>query len=953
VLDAGTSVERYGGASTLGATSSPSQASTRRDDASPSCAFVTFTEDDIGQSIPVRFEAQVLRYRDRIAVKTRSAPLTYGALSRTANRIARAVLARRGSGQEPVAYLLTDDAKIIVAIFGILKSGKMYVPLDAEHPRARTSQVLEDVQAVLIVTDSQNLPAARELSGAVEPLNIDTIPADVSDENPEVTLSPDSFAYILYTSGSTGQPKGVLQNHRYVLHNVMKHTNSLRISPADRLCLLSSRTSAQAMTGIYSALLNGGAICPFRIREEGLDRLSAWLIQEEITIYHSSASIFRLFARTLTESEEFPRLRVVKLGSEPVSRKDLELYKKHFPPTCVFVNALSSTETGTFRQYIADHGTAISGSIVPVGYPVPDMEILLLDDSGEPVGSDCVGEITVRSRYLSPGYWRKPDLTLAAFLPDPSGGDARIFRTGDLGRLSPDGCLHHLGRKDFRVKIRGNRVELAEIEMALLEAACIQQAVVVAREDQRGDQFLVAYIVQAAKGPSANADELRAFLKRKLPDYMLPSQFMSLEALPMLPTGKVDRRALPAPESVRSQGDGSYVAPRDRLEHQLVNIWEELLGVHPIGIRDDFFELGGNSLLAVSVMNRIEKTYGKKLPVSTLFGGATVEYLASALPEQRKNEIPVPLVKIQTCGSRRPFFFLHGQYDGGGFYCLNLARYLGEDQPFYALQPHGLDGQPPPATIEAMAASYLETVRAFQPHGPYLLGGYCNGGLVAFEMARQFQALGEKVDLLVMIDARAKNAHLRLQHKLISWVARLLKLDADQQLDLFMRWRLFVTCFNELSGLKRVTFVLKKVSKLRAAAKWFAHIFRREYPRDLVAAIPEAVDLTPDNPEDWNRVLEAQTKHYNRAVAYHVPYPYSGCVTLFLSNERRYSTDEPTMGWRDVAAEVDLHVIPGTHQTCLGEHLEVLAQHLKPCLDKLHLGLEGRDQKPEPYAPST
>jgi amino acid adenylation domain-containing protein len=922
-LPAGTDNEK--GALSAVATSSLPQPSTRQDNSDGGCSFIPFPEDDTEQSIPVRFELQVLNYTDRTAISSRGTSLTYRAVNDNANRIARGILARTGSGQEPVAYLLTDDAKIIAAILGILKAGKIYVALDAAAPRARTSQVVEDAQPVLILTDSQNLGGVQETSGTVELLNIDAIPPSVPVENLELPLSPDSCAAIVYTSGSTGQPKGVLQNHRNLLHNVMNNTNSLRISADDRFCLLSSRTSAQAMTGIFNALLNGGAVCPFRIREEGLDHLSAWLVQEEITVYHSSASIFHRFARTLTGNEEFPRLRVVKLGGEPVSSRDLELYRQHFPKACIFVNGISSTETGTFRQYIADHDTTIEGRIVPVGYPVPDMEVLLLDDADKPVGSDCVGEIAVRSRYIAPGYWRKPDLTSAAFAPDPSGSGARIYRTGDLGRQSPDGCLHHLGRKDFQVKIRGNRVELAEVEMALMELAAIRQAVVVAREDQRGEQLLIAYTVPAAK-PSPTAHSLRSALREKLPDYMVPSAFVMLDELPLTPQGKVDRQALPGPLLERN-----YVAPRNPLEAQLVEIWEETLDIRPIGVRDDFFELGGDSLLTVSVMTRIEQTFGRHLPVSTFLAGATVENLAIAIPNQDNEQTDSPLLKIQPRGSRKPFFFVHGGMvpEGGISCCFQLARYLGKERPFYALQSLRLE------TIEVMAASHLEVLRAVEPHGPYLLGGYCKGGLVAFEMAQQLRALGERVGLLVVIDAVVRNSSFRFHHKLVSSTARLLRLDADQQLDCFLRLRDFVICFGELSGLKQVTFVLKKVRKLGQAAKLLARLLWRNCQPKGVFTIPQPAAPTPDNPAGSNRRAPWNPTRSSRVVGGYVAYPYSGRVTVFSSNERQHKTDDPTLGWRHVASEVDLHVIPGDHQTCLTEHFDVSAKYLKSCLDNL------------------
>src|SRR5512146_2463712 len=465
-------------------------------EAEPSPRLVAFADEAIEQSLPSRFEEQARKFPERLAVKTSKCSLTYRELNHAANRIARAILQRCGHGPHPVACLFSDDALWVATILGILKAGKMYVTLDPEHPPSRTEQVWREAQAPLLATDTPNLAAARRLSGAVEPLNVESIDT-FSDENLGLNLAPDSLACILFTSGSTGQPKGVVHNHRNLLHNIKNHTNTLQITAQDRLSLLSSRTTAQAATGTYSALLNGAALCFFRLKEEGLERLARWLSDEQITIYHSSASIFRHFAASLAGKSLFPGLRVVKLGSEPISSRELQLFKAHFSPDCLFVNALNSTETGMIRQYRTRNGS-VEGNIVPVGYGVPNMEVLVLGDDGRSVAPGEVGEIVVRSRYLAVGYWQKPEQSKAAFAADSAGSDLRLFRTGDIGRLLSDGALVHLGRKDSRVKIRGNRVELAEVEAALLAVTGVKQAVVAAQEDARHDRILVAYVVPEA-----------------------------------------------------------------------------------------------------------------------------------------------------------------------------------------------------------------------------------------------------------------------------------------------------------------------------------------------------------------------------------------------------------------------------------------------------------------------
>src|SRR5579864_4388711 len=483
---------------------------------------IAFADEAVEQSLPARFEEQVRKFPERLAIRTKNGALTYRELNWAANGIARAILQRCGSGPHPVGCLFSDDALWVATILGILKAGKLYVSLDPEHPPLRTEQVWREARPMLLATDASNLTAARQLSGAVESLSVESI-NDYSEENLELSVGPACLACILFTSGSTGQPKGVVHSHRSILHNIKNNTNTLHIGAVDRLSLLSSRTTAQAVTGTFSALLNGATLCFFRFKEEGLERLAHWLDDDGITIYHSSASTFRHFAASLTGNSLFPALRVVKLGSEPVSRRELQLFKAHFSPDCLFVNALSSTETFMIRQYRTRNG-AVDGNLVPVGYDVPDMEVLVLGEDGQPVGFGEVGEIVVRSRYLAVGYWQRPEETQAAFVRDSSGSDLRMFRTGDIGRILPDGALVHLGRKGSRVKIRGNRVELAEVEAALLNVPSVKQAVVAAQEDERGNRILVAYVVPTSQ-ESAGPMLMRRALRDRLPRYMVPSLF--------------------------------------------------------------------------------------------------------------------------------------------------------------------------------------------------------------------------------------------------------------------------------------------------------------------------------------------------------------------------------------------------------------------------------------------
>jgi acyl carrier protein len=413
---------------------------------------------------------------------------------------------------------------------------------------------------------------------------------------------------------------------------VMNDTNSLGICVEDREISLTSPAGIGAIWIILRTLLNGAAVFPFEIKEEGIGKLAEWLITEKITILNALA-ILRQFSTILTENHKFPDIRLVGIGGDTVYKKDIDLYKKHFSQSSILFIGLGTTETGNLVQYFIDHETEITGDIVPVGYPSPGMEIMLSDDSGKKPGGDRTGEILVKSRYLSPGYWRMPELSKEKFLCDPDGGDKRIYFTGDIGRMRSDGCLFHLGRKDFQVKIRGYRVEIVEVVNALLDLENIKEAVVIDREDSIGEKTLIAYLVYDTK-PASSASSLRSALSQNLPDYMIPATFVMLEALPLNPNGKVDRKALPAPDRVRSEFAVGFVAPRDELELQLTKTWEKILGVYPIGVTDSFFELGGQSLTALRLFAQIEKILGKNLPLETLFQAPTVEQLAGILREE-------------------------------------------------------------------------------------------------------------------------------------------------------------------------------------------------------------------------------------------------------------------------------------------------------------------------------
>ncbi len=628
----------------------------------PANPFTLFPESEIEQSIPQRFVKIAEQYSTRLAVKDEHHEFTYDALNKMANRVAWAILAE-GEGRAPtVALLLEHGALAIAALMGVIKAGRAYVPLDASYPRARLEYMLQDSQADVILTDSEKLSLASELVagwGAEERfrlINVAELDSELPTENPGYAISPDAYAYVLYTSGTTGKPKGVLGDHRQVLCFCRVHINSFHICPQDRVGLVASLCFSGSLTYVFPTLLHGATLFSFDVKKEGMSRMVDWLIRERVSIWGGVPTLYRQMCAMLTEGQVLPDLRIVRLGGDRVEKRDLELFREHFSPNCILRVGYGATEVKIITQQFLNQDSQIDGGIVPAGYAVEGVEIRLLDEQGQPVEVGQVGEIAVKSRYLSPGYWRRPEATQAKFLPDPEGGDARIYLTGDLGRLASDGRLTHMGRKDFQVKIRGYRVEIAEIEAVLIDSVEVKEAVVVVREGRNRDQQLVAYLVPASdRAPTTSS--LRRSLGEYLPDYMIPAVFVILDQMPLNANGKIDRQALPPPEINRPELEDVYVAPRDGLERELVEVWEDVLGIEPIGVRDNFFELGGHSLLAGRMFAHIQPTHGKDVSLNSFFQSPTVEELAKALredepsasrPNHRKRITDTPLKGLKS-----------------------------------------------------------------------------------------------------------------------------------------------------------------------------------------------------------------------------------------------------------------------------------------------------------------
>lgn len=883
-------------------------------------AFDPFPRAAVEQTIAARFEQISRRYPGRLALQTDTRRLSYEELNRAANRISRAVLDRRGEGPEPIVVLMERDAPLVASVIALAKAGKICVCLDPSFPEARLASVLADCQPRLILTSTGHEALAERLSS--QPcgvLNAQAIDSESAAEDPGLEFSPDTFAYILYTSGSTGRPKGVVHSHFGLLHQIRRHTNALRICVDDRVTMLGSVSAAQANTQLYVALLNGAALFPKDLKQDGLADLAEWLTRERITYYRSSASIFRHWAKHLSPGERCPTLRLLAVGGEPVYRHDFELYRSHFLADCLFVNTLSTTETGTLCIHLLDRGIRFEGNIVPVGYPVDDTDVFLVNEAGVERGEGEIGEIAARSRGLAAGYWGQEALTRAEFLPHPDDGRLRTYRTGDLGRMSADGAFVCLGRRDSLVKISGHRVDIGEVETALRGSDMVRQVAVVDREHLQGEKRLVAYVVPIGEPPLDRA-ALRRFLKDRLPEHMVPSGFQPLDALPLTPSGKIDRQALPpfAP----STPSGASVGHLGLLGTQIRVIWEDLLGLTGVGSQDDFMDMGGNSLLGIEMLLRIEKVCGRTVAPSRLLGGAiTIDRLVHLLMNEGQAQFGLPLAAVQGGGARRPLFFLHGDHENGGLYCHELARSLGPDQPFYAVTPHGLDGDELPWSLEVMASDRLSAVRAVQPTGPYRLGGFCTGGIIAFEMARQLEARGERVEALLLIDAALENGSLPLRV-----LGR-----ASRAVGALLRWSEATRRQNHLRLRSNLLAYARSArSGPGGLVRFLAEVLRR-VRRRLVTTAKGDSGATPIG-ADIGAYLTRHLAYGARRRDY-VPGRFTGRIALFRSD---YLLDKPpggpTAGWHHVAAGVDVHWLPGNHESAVTQHVAVVAEKMKAYL---------------------
>jgi len=854
------------------------------------------------------FAAQVRRAPDAPAVLAAGEPLSYRALDRRANQLAHRL---RGSGVrrgDRVGICLDRSVEMIVAMVGVMKAGAAYVPIDPANPEERRAFLLGDAGAAALISG-----AGASGSAAVPGIVLGEAGDALADESPEPFdggASGDDLAYVMYTSGSMGQPKGVAVPQRAVSRLVM-NADYLQLGPGDVVGHASNVAFDAATFEIWGALLNGArlVVLPKEVILSPGD-LDKALAAHGVTALFLTTTLFHQTARELPTA--FKGVRHTMFGGEAVEPRWVERVLSHGPPERL-LNMYGPTETTTFATWHDAAAAPPAGGSVPIGRPIANTHVRVLGADLRPLPVGVPGELFIGGPGLAWGYHGRPDLTAERFVPDAWSEEpgARLYRTGDVARYRADGAIEFLGRADRQLKLRGYRIEPGEIEAALDRHPGVHHSAVDVRPDGSGGSQLVAYVVPRADAPGAA--DLRRFLAGALPAYMIPARVVALPRLPLMPSGKIDYQSLPAPTAAPAERAADLVMPWSPLAHQLAEVWERLLDVRPIGVHDNFFELGGHSLLAVRMVLEVERASGRRVGVSTLYSAPTIAALEDAIVRQEAPTFLSRIVKIKD-GDQAPFFFFHGDFNGGGFYSTSLARALGR-RPFYLVHPHGLNGDRVPTSIEAMAEDYMAHVRGIQPHGPYYLGGLCNGGLVAFELARQLRAQGEPVAFVGVLDATASPGWRRE-------VSTRLRSIAERADDALGRLRYYRRRLRGRSPRANLGALRRAVAETAARAR-----------ADRAAAPAPVSGATEfDGPDVLGR-----TQAFTRAVRRYVPSRYDGRVTLFVAESGRSAGSEDR-GWRQVAGDVQIHVIPGEHLTFITRYVEVLGERLRDALDAAERG---------------
>lgn len=846
------------------------------------------------------FEEQVTRRPDASAVSSVDGTLSYLELDCKANQLAR-LLRKQGVGPDTlVGICLERSTAMLVALLGVFKAGGAYVPIDPAYPADRISYMLEDSQVPCLLTQQSLLVGLPTTAATIVCLDRDSDQiAQEATERIEYPGTADNLAYVIYTSGSSGRPKGVQITQGALINLELALRDLFGVTEADLLLAVTTLSFDIAGLELYLPLICGAQVS-IETRETATDGVQ--LLQRiqalRPTIMQATPVTWRLLLAA--SCSDLSSLTILCGGEALPGELRDQLLACH---PAAFWNLYGPTETTIWSQ-----ASKITSSQVPVtiGRPIANTQIYILDAGLQPTPVGVAGDLYIGGVGLSRGYYHRPELTAERFIPNPFSIEAgtQLYKTGDLAFYRPDGEIEYLGRSDNQVKLRGFRIELGEIEVALQQQPNIAQAITVIHEDISGNTLLVAYLIVDGVPPKIEA--LRTGLKQKLPDYMLPSTFVFMETFPLTPNGKIDRRSLPTPDAnTMTVNAGDYVEPFEITHYQLLNIWEELLLARPIGINDNFFHLGGHSLLASRMLARIEHVFGQKISLSTLFAGPTIGDLAHVLAEPTQQNPQSPLIPVQITGSQKPFFFLHGDWAGGAYYCFTLARYAGSDQPFYVLEPFVFDDGQEIPTIESLATSYLKLIRSVQPEGPYNLGGYCNGGVVAYEIAQQLKNQGEQVDFLALVDPSGE----LLPKGFAALFAHVPRLVEKFQWSIYLRLRHIY------------------IRKVRPLLLHFSHTVDDQLLKGIRMLIDRDQKFRQLFPpiqtlmKDYDTVFSWALRHYNVR-------PYQGKLTCIWSREALTTRDMDFWTNKVEIKETESHIIPGTHYGILVDELQTFAESL-------------------------
>jgi amino acid adenylation domain-containing protein len=832
-------------------------------------------------------EAQARATPDALAVTWADQEVSYAELNRRANRIAHHLLARGMGPEARVGVLTARTPALLAAMLGVLKAGAAYLPLDPRNPPARLAAMVRASGARIVLHDRAHTGRLAEIDA--ETVAIESIPAAPGTaHDPAIAVHPQNLAYVIFTSGSTGVPKGVEVSHASVF--ALMHTVRALLSPPERASMLLSSSvgfDASVLEMLGSLTWGGTAVLvddalasPPPSRPARSAFLVPTVVAERLAVDGLPAGV-----------------RTLLIGGEALSPTLARaIHERH--PALRIINIYGPTEATVFATWC---DVPRGGERIGIGGPVPGGRAYVLDARMRPCGIGEPGELWLAGAVLARGYAGGPGLTADRFRPDPHGPPgSRMYRTGDHTRFAGDGGLEYLGRVDVQVKVRGVRIEPGEVEAALRAHPRIREAAVDVRSGS-----LAAWLVAEDTDDPPSSTDLRVFLRERLPEAMVPSAFVWVDALPRTAGGKLDRRALPAPIT-DSDDAAAYVAPRTPLEETIAAVWREVLGVPRVGVHDDFFALGGNSLVALRLIARIRQAAGAEVPVAALLQGPTVDQLARAVAD-RQSGVRLPVVALQPVGTARPLFLVHA--GGGHVACYAaLASLMAPDQPLYAFQARGLDdGLPPLQGVEAMAAHYVEGLRRVQPRGPYRLGGWSYGGIAAFQMALQLHAAGEEVELLALLDTARPEVRggtaMPLDHA--SVLRRILT-------DLY-GWG--PTGAVTIEALRP----LSPEAQLRLAAR---RLGTRLLPEERI--------------EEVAALTRVRMANHNALVDF-VPRPFAGRVTYFQTRGSAYlsSAQETLRFWGRLAeGGFGVHEVPGNHGTLLDPpHVAPLASALRRVLE--------------------